>query len=237
MAGILSESNLPLRHCPTDNLNMTTSWTLRVGIGVCFLLSGAAIAQNPPDEKASVSETEYEVFSAYISQSFVGSVGEDRVGKTVSQIVIVNHTESDKKDLDDFLDPQDMPPGGSVENYLRKEVPRLRTVTIDNFHRANVTQAQLTPRFHLPMKYQLVSPEKIGSIVKGPGDWPDFYKQYPGAQGHLWLSRVGFSPDRKQALFYVGNWCSGKCGTGSYVVMEKHGAMWKTIKEVFIWMS
>ena len=217
--------------------DMTISSILRVAITFCLLAPLSAMAQEPETETANVSEAEYEVFSAYISQSFVGSVGEDRVGKPVSQIVIENHTESDKEDLDDFLDPNDPPPGGTVEKYLREEAPSLRAVTISNYHRANEKQAEVSPRFHLPLKYQLASPEKIGSIVKGPGDVPEFYKQYPGAQGHMWLSRVGFSSDGKQALFYVGNWCGGKCGTGSYVVMEKHGATWKITKEVFIWMS
>jgi len=235
----VNNRNLPLLHSDADNLNMTTCWRLRAVIVGSFLFSLSAIAQSPPNEKsdASVTEAEYEVFSAFISQSFVGSAGEDRIGKSVSQIVIENHTQSDKQDLDDFLDPDDPPPGGSVEKYLRKEAPSLRAVTVSNYHRANEKQAELSPRFHLPLKCQLVSAEKIGAIVKGPGDVGEFYKQYPGAQGHMWLSRVGFSSDGKQALFYVGNWCGGKCGTGSYVVMEKQGATWRIAKEVFIWMS
>jgi hypothetical protein len=186
-------------------------------------------------ENANASEAEYEVFSAYISQSFVGTVGEERVGNPVSQIVIVNRTASDKDDLDD-LDPDDMPPGG-VEKYLRKEAPSLQVGTINNFHRANERQAQLALRFRLPLQYQLVPAEKIGSILKDVNSWPEYYKQYPAAQGYLALSRVGFRADGKQALLYARNMCGGKCATGSYVVMEKHGSMWKMVKEVFIWMS
>jgi hypothetical protein len=192
------------------------------------------MGQKPSAENANVSEAEYEVFSAYISQSFVGAVGEDRVGKPVSQIVIVNRTESDKDDLDDLAD--DMPPGG-IEKYLRKEAPSLQLGTINNFHRANVRQAQLALRFNLPLQYQLLPAEKIGSILKDVSSWPDYYKQYPAAQGYLALSRVGFSTDGKQALLYASNMCGGKCATGSYVVMVKHGSTWKILKEVFIWMS
>ena len=184
-----------------------------------------------------MTETEYEVFSAYISQSFVGAIGEDRVGKPISRIVIVNRTESGKDDLDDHLDPDDMPPGGSVEKYLRKEAPSLLAVTIGNFHRANEKQAELALRFHLPLQYQLVSAEKIGSILRDISDWPEYYRQYPGAQGHMRLSRVGFSPDGKQALFYSSNWCGGLCASGSYVVMEKHGSAWKMVKETYMWVS
>jgi hypothetical protein len=194
------------------------------------------MAQKAEAEAANVSEAEYEAFSAYINHSFVGAIGTDRVGKPISQIVIMNRTESDKNDLDDFLDPDDMPPGG-VEKYLQKEAPSLRAATISNFHRANEKQAELRPRFHLLLPYQLVSPEKIGSTLQDVSDWPKYYKEYPGAQGHLALSRVGFSPDGKQALLYVSNSCGGKCATGSYVVMEKQGTTWKVVKEIFMWMS
>jgi hypothetical protein len=52
--------------------------------------------------------------------------------------------------------------------------------------------------FHLPLQYQLVSAEKIGSILKDVSSWLEYYKQYPAAQGYLTPSQVGFSPD---ALF------------------------------------
>jgi hypothetical protein len=129
-----------------------------------------------------------------------------------------------------------MPPGG-VETYLRKEAPSLRAATISNFHRANEKQAELALRFHLRLSYQLVSAEKIGSILQDASDWPRYYTEYPGAQGHVAVSRVGFSRDGKQALLYVSNWCGGKCATGSYVVTEKQGSAWKIAKEIFMWMS
>jgi len=217
---------------------MTNCSALRIGIAICFLLPLGVTAQNPSVGNGHVTEAEYEVFSAYIGQSFVGAIGEERVGKPISQIVIVNCTESDKGDLDDRLDPDDMPPGGSVEKYLRKEAPSLRAVTISNFHRANEKQAELALRFHLPLQYQLLSADKIGSILKDdPSEWTEYYRQYPGAQGHMALSRVGFSPDGKQVLFYVSNWCGGLCASGSYVVMEKHGSAWKVVKEIYMWVS
>jgi len=203
-----------------------------------LLLPLVAMAQRPAAEKTNVSEAEYEVFSAYISQSFVGTAGKDRIDRLTSQIVIVNCTQSDKDDLDDFLDPNDASPGGTEEKYLQKEAPSLRVVTISNFHGANEKQGELAPSFHVPLPYQLVSAEKIGSILKdSPSGWTQYYRQYPGAQGHMRLSRVGFSPDGKQALLYSSNWCGGHCASGSYLVMEKRGAAWRVIKEVFMWLS
>jgi hypothetical protein len=215
---------------------MRTCLMLQVGLAIGLLASLGASGQTPSGESAEATETEYEVFSAYISQSFVGAVAEDRVGRPIAQIVVVNRTESDKEDLHDLAEDHDLPPGG-VEKYLRKEVPSLRLATISNFHRANERQAQLGRHFCLPVPYQLVSAEKIGSIVKDAGSWPEYYKQYPGAQGYMWLSRIGFSPDGKQSLFYVSNSCGGLCATLSYVVMEKQGSAWKMLKEVVILVS
>ena len=213
---------------------MTTCSPLRIAIALCLFLPVGATAQKTEAEGANVSEPEYEVFSAYISQAFVGTVGRDRIDRPISQIVIVNCTESDQEDMDD---PDRIPPGG-IEKYLRTEAPSLQIVTISNFHRANEKQGKLVPSFHLPLPYQLVPAEKIGSILKdGPNDWIEYYTRYPGAQGHMRLSRIGFSPDGKQAVFYSSNWCGGHCASGSYVVMEKHGSEWKMVKEIYMWES
>jgi hypothetical protein len=150
---------------------MTTCSIFRVAIAFCLLWPLGAMAQKPAAETANVSEVEYEVLSAFINRSFVGAIGRDRIGKPISQIVIVNGTESDKDDLLNRLDPDDMPPGG-VETYLHKEAPSLRAATITNFHRANEKQAELAPRFHLRLPFQLVSAEKIGSILQDVSDWP-----------------------------------------------------------------
>ena len=209
---------------------------LQVGIAIGLLASPAAAEHTSSGESPEATKAEYEVFSAYISQSFVGAVGKERVGKPITQIVVANQTESDKEDLQNLAEEHSLPPGG-VEKYLRKEVPSLRVATISNFHRANEKQVQLARRFDLPLPYQLVSAEKILSIMKDVGSWPEYYKQYPGAQGHMWLSRVGFSPDGKQSLFYVSNSCGGLCATLSYVVMERNGSAWKMLKEVVILVS
>ena len=209
---------------------------LQVGITFGLLASVGAVGQTSSGEIAEVSKAEYEVFSAFISQSFVGAVGKDRVGKPISQIVIGNTTESDKEDLQDLAEDHSLPSGG-VEKYLRRQVPSLRVATIRDFHRANEKHTQLERRFDLPLPYQLVSAEMIGSIVKDVGSWPEYYRQYPGAQGYMWLSRVGFSPDGEQSLFYVSNSCGGLCATLSYVVMQKHGSVWTVVKEVVILVS
>lgn len=103
------------------NLHMAIRSPLRIGIAFCVLLPLVAVGQQPAVENANISEAEYAVFSAYISQSFVGAVGKNRIDRPISQIVIVNLTESDKNDLDDFLDPNDPPPGGRWKSICKKK--------------------------------------------------------------------------------------------------------------------
>jgi hypothetical protein len=86
------------------------------------------------------------------------------------------------------------------------------------------------------MRYELVPAGKVYFFTNG-GWWPDYYQKYPGAQGLLTLSRVGFSPDVKQAVFYASNTCGGLCATDAYVVMERRDSGWTIVKEVIVRVS
>jgi hypothetical protein len=149
----------------------------------------------------------------------------------VSQIIIVDRTEYDESEIEEGMSWKEM------RKFLRKQVPSLQLATIENFREANLWQAALQQRFDLPLPYQLVPGSTLDSIIHDIADWPQYYKQYPGTQGFLTLSRVGFSPDGEQAMFYVTNHCGGKCATGSFVVAQKRDAKWAVLKEVIFWVS
>jgi hypothetical protein len=144
----------------------------------------------------------------------------------VSLIIIVDMTEYDESEIVEDTSWK------QIQQYLRKQVPSLQPSTIDTFRQMNRQQAQLRPHFDLPVRYELVSASKIDSILHDISSWPEYYKQYPASQGFLVLSRVGFSPDGKQAIFYAKNNCGGRCATGSFAVMEKRGTAWTVVKEV-----
>jgi hypothetical protein len=180
---------------------------------------------------AEVTAAEYEVFSACIAHYFVGEAAKERIGFPVSQIVIVDTTEYEESEIVEDTSWK------HIRRYLRKQVPSLQPTTINTFREMSLHQAQLRPRFDLPLHYELVSPCKIDSIVHDISSWREYYKQYPGSQGILSLSRVGFSPDGEQALFYASNHCGGLCATDSFAIMEKRGKAWTVVKEVIILVS
>jgi hypothetical protein len=180
---------------------------------------------------AEVTAAEYEVFSAYIAQYFVGEAAKERIGFPVAQIVIVDTTEYEESGIVEDMSWK------QIQHYLRRQVPSLQPTTIKTFRGTNLHQAQLRPRFDLPLHYELVSASKIDSILHDVSSWREYYKQYPDSQGYLALSRVGFSPDGEKALFYASNHCGGLCATDSFVVMEKRGNAWIVVKEVVMVVS
>jgi hypothetical protein len=152
--------------------------------------------------------------------------------------VIVNMTRSDLNDSQ-IEDENDKPFSWKrASRFLRKQAPTLQQATIEKLREVGTQSAPFRPfSFQLPVPYQLVDPKEIDAIFENKGWWTDYYKKYPGSQGYLVLSKVGFSADGSQALFYAENRCGGKCATGTYVVMQKSGTSWKLMKEIVIWVS
>lgn len=196
-----------------------------------ILIACCAYGQTPKNNYPEITQSEYDIFSAFIARSFVGKAGKERIALSVSQIIIVDRTENDETEIEDEMSWKD------VRKFLSKQVPSLQPTTVENFREANLSQSALQQRFDLPLPYQLVATSTLDLIIHDVADWPQYYKQYPGAQGFLTLSRAGFSPDGEQAMFYVTNHCGGLCATGSFVVVKKRDAKWVVVKEVIFWVS
>jgi len=191
-----------------------------IGLSLVALPPRVSWGQATARPVAEVSEPEYRVLSDYVAGTFTGDNGEARVGRRVSQIVIVNQAQSDRND--NKIEDDNGKPLSWIEisAYLHKEMPTLQRASLNSFRDVNARPASFQRLFHLPVTYELVGKAVIDGLFKQGGWWTDYYKKYPSSQGILSLSRVGFSPDGKQAVLYASNGCGGKCGTGTYVVME-----------------
>jgi hypothetical protein len=135
-------------------------------------------------------------------------------------------------------DEKDKPlPWKKASKYLRKEAPTLQQETIEKLRQVGTQSVPLRRSFQLPVPYQLIEARETEAIFENNGWWTDYYKKYPGSQGYLVLSKIGFSADGNQALFYATNSCGGKCGTETYVVMQRSDTGWKLVKEILIGVS
>lgn len=197
------------------------------------LIASAACKKRP-------TALEYDVLSAFIDSEFASRKGVqpiEPIGHGVAKIVIFNMTESDEDGHNLRTDANGRPiPWTQTVSSLRDKVPTLKRTTIGAFRELNRQHTSFRRSFHPDFDYELVDETQLASIFKA-GDWPAFYKRFPGAAGIMAFSRVGFSEDGTQALFYISDTCGGLCGTGMYVVMEKHNDRWVIEKEIEMWTS
>ena len=89
-----------------------------------------------------------------------------------------------------------------------------------------VSESELTAIFH---------PDANGMVGRAP--WREFYEKYPGAQGIMSLSRVGFNKAKNEALVYVIKQQQLLGGSACFYVLVKQQGVWKVKKTVLVWLS
>ncbi len=68
--------------------------------------------------------------------------------------------------------------------------------------------------------------------------WLLFYEIYPGAQGIMQLSKIGFDTEGRQALVYVGNQAFDTAGAGFYIVLVRKDDNTWVIRDISeLWIS
>ena len=181
-----------------------------------------------------MSAAEYEVLTAWIDAKLNSK---ERVGKIAKVLVIFDTTKSGDDDL--LGDENGRPiPWEKTAESLRKKDPALQQAALDAFRKVNTQQAFLRRSLHPSIDYELVTSAQLEPIFcYRCGFWPAYYKRFPGSQGLLTFSGVGFNADGTQAFFYFGNICEGLCGVGDYVIMEKRDGRWAIQKEINMWVS
>jgi hypothetical protein len=211
---------------------------------VAFWVIAVLLTASTSCRKTSVTprgeDVEYDVRSAFVDNKFSSRKSVEPIepiGDGIARIVIFNQTESDRDGQNVRLDSNGQPiPWTQTASSLQSKVPALKRTTIDAFREVNKQQVSVQHSFHFSFDYELVDAIQLDLIFKN-GDWPAYYKRFPGSPGILTFSRVGFSADGTQALFFLTNKCGGLCGTGMYVVMEKRNGRWMVEKEIEAWIS
>lgn len=88
------------------------------------------------------------------------------------------------------------------------------------------------------MEYTLIDAEEMSGIFNDYEDgWDEFYRRYPGSPGITTLSRVGFNPERTEALVYMGAQFHYLAGAGNLYRLEKQDGVWKIMEKLMLWIS
>jgi hypothetical protein len=203
---------------------------------VVVSLSGCNRDHKPIAPAADLSVDECKVFSGYIADTF-SRRRKEQDSKQPAKLVFLNTTNSGDDDLLPDENGHSVPWEKTAES-LRKKAPSLQQATIDSFRKANSQQALLHRSISSPIDYEVVTSAQLEPIFcKHCGDWPEYYKRFPGAGGIVTWSRVGFNSDGTQALFYESYRCGGLCGSGRYMVMDKKNGSWMIGTDIVVWVS
>jgi len=133
-----------------------------------------------------------------------------------------------------------MPDLPDADRFLQRAAKRLegvRTETFENFRSKNTRKYPLGYLFDLNRPYVLIGDSEIREMFIRYDGWTRFYGRYPGAQGLMVLSRVGFDPEGTQALVYVGNQSHWLAGAGYLVLLIRGQGQWKVEGKVLVWVS
>ena len=183
--------------------------SLVVGLSGCNRARGIA-----PD----IRPEEYDAFSGYLAYTFTGWE------KNHEKLILFHKTQSAAADSTAFGGPV---PWHETAEFLRQEAPSLQPATIDSYLKANTQQALLGGSLRSPIDYKLVDSAERDS----------YCLRESGVSIVMTWSRVGFSPDGTQALFYESYHFGRLNSTGRYIVMDRENARWTVRKEIALWSS
>ena len=100
--------------------------------------------------------------------------------------------------------------------------------TVSDFIFKNANPYPLQDFFDLDYPVVLISNEEIEELFQlGTFEgWRNFYEKYPGSQGIMELSRVGFNAEMDQAIVYMGNQQGSLSGSGNVYYLIKVNGEW-----------
>ncbi|HYX40364.1 MAG TPA: hypothetical protein VE821_01640, partial [Pyrinomonadaceae bacterium] len=136
--------------------------------------------------------------------------------------------------------PHDGEGSASFAAFVCTGLPTTEAGTLDNYLNANRQSHMLIDLFRLRTEHTLMTEADMTALAGQHESWwmwTGFDNKYTHAAGLYGLSAVGFDRERTQALVYFWNACGGTCGSGSYVLLEKHDGKWHEVNRMGLWIS
>ena len=115
----------------------------------------------------------------------------------------------------------------------------LRADTIQDFVEKSCTIGRLSTTFHTDLPRTFVDPDSFGfDLVPNQKNTPkDFRQTFPGADGIISLSRVGFDSTQHEAIVSSAFVCGMLCGEGRRHILRKTRGKWVLVQSLVVWIS
>jgi hypothetical protein len=115
----------------------------------------------------------------------------------------------------------------------------LRADTIQDFVEKSCTAGHLSHTFHTDLPRTFVAAKSVRFR-----DWPiekngplPFEQQFPGTNGMISFSHVGFDSSLQEAMVTVSFICGGLCDSGDRYVLRKESGRWEVVNKWMLWIS
>ena len=194
---------------------------------VCLVLVSCSDGNNNPmtdngtqEPFVISSEIEYAVYRAVIEEMYVH---DER-----KLIVIESQT---------FFNPDYV-----IGAFEYPDILNVSPETLDSFQKRNQQhQAIDCTKLALSVPCKVLDDEVHDEIFANDKDlwdnWNHFYEKYPGSQGIMEISRVGFNTEGSEAFVYVGNVAHDLVGAGFHVLLVRKDGIWVIHSKEMTWIS
>jgi hypothetical protein len=107
-----------------------------------------------------------------------------------------------------------------------EKVPEVDKAALSDFQERNKESRSVR---YLSVPVVLVSRHTLESFLhNGPEPyWEEFYRRYPGSNGSISFSSIGYSADGNLAILVVDQGCGSLCGALSNVVVKRALGRWR----------
>jgi hypothetical protein len=205
---------------------------LTIGIVSCLILPALSQSKKkaapapPPKPSVALDDEEYAVYSALLQSLYASGAKVLVIDNFVSGCVPVGNNAEGERAWQQSLDK------------LPSKLPKLSAKTIADFKSKARTCRNLEAKLTLPAKYILLSQAERRAIFSKADvnkSWQSFNQKYPGANGYINVSNIGFNEDRTQALVDTFRKCGDKCGGERMVLLTKANGKWSVTATHKIW--
>ena len=122
--------------------------------------------------------------------------------------------------------------------YVRKNIPLLDEVIINDFKAKNIKAYALGHFLNQRANYTIISQKEINAIFDHNPYWNKYYRYNPGSEGIITFSRVGFNQARDRALLHVASQWDRATGSGVYLLLYRQkDSSWEIESELLAWNS
>lgn len=174
-----------------------------------------------PGDTGEIQAQEYTVYAAVIESLYLTA--------DVQQVVVTSQTG---------ISPSRQASASEQRQYLLESLgAKLSNDTLQDYVAKNDHIYTLTEEIPLDATVVYLDQGTFDRIFQSENGWDQFYGIYPGSQGIMTFSRVGFNAAQDQALVYAGNQQNYLAGRGNYILLTKKGGQWAIEEVVMAWIS